>query len=618
MKKRLLSLVLMVALAVTAVPAETFAYGKEMAVAAGWTKLSAYEASGTGALHRTASIKSTGTASDVPGDDEIAKAPLFTTTTEAGSYLRGQMKQRVTDVLLRVSGQYDDETISVLNEAIRHTGVSDEGDALNGQRDTTKTDAWQNTQTNECIYRYQFTYRTTSAEEQELKTALARIEADIPWGATDDEEMHAVRGAYRYLIENYSYDSASYEKHQAGVQTIAQDKTVAQSYTAYGAYKQKSAVCLGLAEMLYRILLDRGIDTRILVSKTHAWNAVRVEGEWYMCDATGDVQKGFKDVPEHYLISRSELAELGSSYDWNADTMWDYNVVDAYDWASRAWNDLTASIIRDFKRVVKLVKGNTDGKQKAVLTDADGTKLKEGKDYTVAYEYGSFENGKYNSKAVYTGTGSYSGTVEKYFNRTMEAPQIVKVEQKVLDTGSWNMGVQYCLQTTAYIKPPQFPADTYCDSDAIVLAIKGGSNAGTTVQAPYNHKKDKKFPEVKVKQMKDGTVRITFYTNLITNKGSKTMKNPLTPTIFAYATCAVSGGYKGIDIIRVESMSRTYQFPTIKKINPKFKKTYNAAQLKKLKDTKERFDKNDNIAYEASRQSYQKSLNYYLKTGRYC
>ena len=60
--------------------------------------------------------------------------------------------------------------------------------------DTSDAGAWQ--MDGEVLYAYDFTYRTTLAEEQELAEALKAIEAQIPWGDTADEEMHAVRGAH--------------------------------------------------------------------------------------------------------------------------------------------------------------------------------------------------------------------------------------------------------------------------------------------------------------------------------------------------------------------------------------------------------------------------------------
>lgn len=583
MKKRFLCLALALTMALGNIgTAETYAKTSETGTRTGMEKLASYSARGSEELHRTMSLCAVPTdAADAPTEEQVASAPLFTDTAAAGEYLREQMKQRVPDIILRVSGGYDDETISVFHEAVRHTGISDEGDALNCQRDTTKTGAWQNQKANECVYRYTFTYRTTLSEEQELKNALKRIEAEIPWGSTADEEMHAVRGVYRYLIENYAYDSVSAEKHKTGITAIAQDKTAAQSYVAYGAYKNKQAVCQGLAEFLYRILLDRGVDTRILFSSTHAWNAVEVEGEWYMCDATGDVQKGFRDVPEHYLLSRSDLAALGSVYNWNADTVWDYAAVDAYNWAAREWNDLAASVIRDFKNVVKLVKGNKTGKQKATLTDANGKKLKEGTDYTVSYEYGNYKD-RYNTKVVYTGKGKYTGTVEKYYNRTVEAPQIVRIEQRVVDTIT--NANQYQLETCVYVKAPT--TAKLVGNPCLELIFKQFDGSGKEVfdtSRPLlkgiKTSRGYTLKSGKGTKMKDGTWRYVFYTKLRTTKyGGRTLKSPVS---FQLRVC----GFGSLNDQTISFQStKIYTIPAIKgTFSLKTKRTYNAAKIKKLK-----------------------------------
>ena len=566
MKKRFFCLLLAAAVFTTAIPVDASVSTQKM-VQTQVVHLGTYHMDSNGTWKRLASLR--GTITEAPAEAEITAAPVFQSTTEAGAYLRTQMKQHAAHILLRVKGAYDEETISVFHEAVAHTGISDEGDYLMTITDTSDAGAWQ--MDGEVLYAYDFTYRTTLAEEQELTEALKAIEAQIPWGDTADEEMHAVRGAYRYLIQTYAYDSASYEKHKQGITTVAQDMRAAQSYTAYGAYKQKQAVCQGLAGLLYRILLDRGIDNRIISSSTHAWNAVKVEDEWYMCDATGDVQKGFSDVPEHYLLSRDDLKDMGSAYDWNTSTMWDYNVVDAYNWASRAWNDLTASVIRDFKNLVKLVKGNPSGKQKATLVDTDGKKLKEGKDYTVSYEYGNYENGKYNSKAVYTGTGSYSGTVEKYFNRTIEAPQIVKVEQKVLDTKRDSV-YRYYIQTDVYVKPPTWLLSAKLDKTSVDVGIY-------FLGEPYATEMAYKQTEQKI--MKDGTYRFTVRRKMATLNGKSKLAYRKQIIIAAYTAIHPQNG---ATISHVGNLTKGYVLPTIDgNISAKTKRTYKPSQLKKMK-----------------------------------
>ena len=63
-------------------------------------------------------------------------------------------------------------------------------------------------------------------------------------------------------------------------------------YTAYAAMCNGTAVCQGYSNLLYRMLLEAGVDCRIIsgigVSGGHAWNIVRLGDLYYNVDATWD------------------------------------------------------------------------------------------------------------------------------------------------------------------------------------------------------------------------------------------------------------------------------------------------------------------------------------------
>ena len=56
-------------------------------------------------------------------------------------------------------------------------------------------------------------------------------------------------------------------------------------YTAYAAMINKTAVCQGYASLLYRLLLECGVDCRVVTGYgnggRHAWNIVEVDGKYY-------------------------------------------------------------------------------------------------------------------------------------------------------------------------------------------------------------------------------------------------------------------------------------------------------------------------------------------------
>lgn len=394
-------------------------------------------------------VGATGNSDNLPAEptgDEITNAQMFSDTVSAGNYLKEQMKQRNGRIVFAMDrAAYDeiktDDTISVYHQAVMHTGNPQEGDYLYNQLHDTKSAVWK--YEDKAVYVYDITYRTSLAEEQELTAAIKQMENVIPWGNdSSDVEKSAIREIYRYICDYFSYDTDSYNEYMAikdeSDYKSKMSETAIQSHTAYGAYKQRKAVCQGLADLFYRICLDRGIDCRIMYSKTHAWNAVKIDDKWYMCDATGDVQKASYNY-DNYLLARADLIDYDlknkvDTYKWqDASVMWDWEVVNGYDWAVFEYNSLISTVCRNFKKTITLTKSNKNGKQSAKLYDKNGKQLKEGTDYTVTYTNNYDSNSdKYNTKIIYTGIGKYAGSeFVKYYNTKITAPTVKRMTYKV-------------------------------------------------------------------------------------------------------------------------------------------------------------------------------------------
>ncbi|MDE7324865.1 MAG: hypothetical protein K2N63_01065 [Lachnospiraceae bacterium] len=113
-----------------------------------------------------------------------------------------------------------------------------------------------------------------------VNTALAQTE-----GLTDPvEQMLAL---YNYLIRTtaYNYDVAIGQR----------DNAPKEAWTAYGALVTGDTVCKGYA-MAWKVLMDRiGVFCLVVCKgdKSHLWNMVWVDGEWYHID----VNRGNNNVP---------------------------------------------------------------------------------------------------------------------------------------------------------------------------------------------------------------------------------------------------------------------------------------------------------------------------------
>ena len=239
-----------------------------------------------------------------PSLSEVMAAYRCTNLTEASTYLKEQMLNREAHIVLafqNASYNYaNGDLTDTYYGAIAHTGVGNEGDYL--WSNIAKIDMTSCSYTDYVAFVFDINWRTTKAQEDELTQKIAAIEKNIEKGhyGTDEDIIIPV---YQYLMTNMTYDTESYNKHQNGLDDAVSDL----SYTAYAAATKKMAVCTGFASLMYRILLDKGIDCRLLNSDTHCWNAVKCEGKWYECDVTSDLQDSTRNMAHLLKGSRTMI-----------------------------------------------------------------------------------------------------------------------------------------------------------------------------------------------------------------------------------------------------------------------------------------------------------------------
>ncbi len=188
---------------------------------------------------------------------------------EAAAALREGMKARETDVTIRYTGSESFDYRAVLDLAMAHTGNPTEGDYLRFQYG-----GWS-IRYSSTEYRYQLTYYTTAEQEAELDAAVSSALNGLSLGGKT--EYQKIRAVYDFICANtvYDYDHLG-------------DSSYNLQFTAYAAMINKTSVCQGYANLLYRMLLSVGVDTRIVTSETHAWNIVKIGDLYYNVDSTWD------------------------------------------------------------------------------------------------------------------------------------------------------------------------------------------------------------------------------------------------------------------------------------------------------------------------------------------
>ena len=122
---------------------------------------------------------------------------------------------------------------------------------------------------------------------------------------------------YENIIMLVDYDTIGLERQKGGtVSTEVPDDL----RSIYGALVNKKAVCAGYAKAMQYLLNLCGIECTYVTSDMHAWNLIKLEGDYYHLDVTwGDGSDTKKDKAQIeainydcFCITTAELARLES------------------------------------------------------------------------------------------------------------------------------------------------------------------------------------------------------------------------------------------------------------------------------------------------------------------
>lgn len=244
-------------------------------------------------------------------------APVYLTEAEAAVQLRENMKQRTEAFILSVTSEsYDYEAIAnaMLEKALAHDGDPKGGDYLLMHLLGSGIQVAQD-DTDKHVFHYYFAfqYTTTAAQEAAVDNAVASLLKSLNVSGKSDYEK--VKAVYDYIRTNVTYDEAH-----------AGDDTYLLKHTAYAALVNKTAVADGYSALLYRLLLELGVDNRIIIGETssfvHCWNIVKLGKVYYNLDATFDaIQSEYSfflrnsdNFPDHYRYFEYDSYEFHTDY----------------------------------------------------------------------------------------------------------------------------------------------------------------------------------------------------------------------------------------------------------------------------------------------------------------
>ena len=138
------------------------------------------------------------------------------------------------------------------------------------------------------------------AAKKKFNIAVASVLKNLPSGNDFEREEYI----NNYIIENCKYDDAA-----AQTENIEGNEN-----DAYGALVDGKAVCEGYARAFQLLCNKANIDSVLLSgiadSDNHAWNGVKIGGDWYQIDVTwDDVDDFIYDSHEYFNLTDSLMYE---------------------------------------------------------------------------------------------------------------------------------------------------------------------------------------------------------------------------------------------------------------------------------------------------------------------
>lgn len=229
---------------------------------------------------------------------------------EVVAVLRDSLKTRSAEIKIHFyfKGDYLDDISPFVKELMElaqdETGKPDEGDYIRYQLGG-YTFSYGSKSSSEG-YQYSIiitpVYYSSFEQEQETNKKVQEILhlLSLPETAGDYEKTQAV---HDYLVEHVNYDLVHKKNEYHTVKS-----------TAYGALVNHSATCQGYAAAAYRLLMELGVNCRVITgegesangSEYHAWNIVGIDGVYYNMDVTWDDVKQNK---EYFLKSEQDFRD---------------------------------------------------------------------------------------------------------------------------------------------------------------------------------------------------------------------------------------------------------------------------------------------------------------------
>ncbi len=161
-------------------------------------------------------------------------------------------------------------------------------------------------------FRYGFTGNQLAQARTQLQIAVQSAVSEIQ-DSMPSSEYEGLLRIYEYLQDHVEYDMAAVKSFIGKGQGIA--------HSAYGSLVLGKAVCDGISLGFLMIARALGYECKLVTGKgnggAHAWNMVKISGQWYHMDCTWDISMyNSTGVYSYHNLLLSDTL-VGIDHQWN-------------------------------------------------------------------------------------------------------------------------------------------------------------------------------------------------------------------------------------------------------------------------------------------------------------
>lgn len=169
-------------------------------------------------------------------------------------------------------------------------------------------------------------YNITKKELKDLNNFVKNwVSNNINAGMTQEQKVRAIND---YMVNEYRYTYGDNVPNPTSTSTIYPEGKLGKYsvFTCFSLLYGKGGVCDAKAKMFYRLAKQAGIKVKYITGSAggvlHAWNMVKVDGNWYHIDVTWN-RGHYEGTGEYEYFARRDYylksdATMRSNHTWDA------------------------------------------------------------------------------------------------------------------------------------------------------------------------------------------------------------------------------------------------------------------------------------------------------------